>query len=76
MYKSFFLPVTLLLLFATSCKKEVETSELGSNQKIAFNLPDGFELEQLYNPSLHDQGSWVAMAQGPKNKIFACLFIH
>jgi len=72
MYKSFFLPVTLLLLFATSCKKEVETSELGSNQKIAFNLPDGFELEQLYNPSLHDQGSWVAMAQGPKNKIFAC----
>lgn len=40
--------------------------------KIEFNIPEGFVLEELYQPSKNDQGSWVAMAQGNENTIFAC----
>ncbi len=74
MYKSNFacllLSVTLLLF---SCKNEAPES-LGSDKEtpIAFNLPEGFVLETLYHPSQHEQGSWVALAEGPGNLFYAC----
>tara|TARA_R110002167_G_scaffold36686_18_gene115909 strand:- start:3174 stop:5729 length:2556 start_codon:yes stop_codon:yes gene_type:complete len=39
---------------------------------IAFNLPTGFELEELYHPSAHGQGSWVSLAQSEEGVIYAC----
>ena len=41
-------------------------------KEISFNLPKDFVLEDLYHPSKNEQGSWVALAQGPENSIFAC----
>ena len=63
--------VSCCVLF--SCKNDTseKTSE-ASNTEIAFNLPEGFVLEDLYQPSLNEQGSWVALAQGPKDIIYAC----
>ncbi len=56
-----------------SCKPDnPSTDSEEKNQEISFNLPEGFVLEDLYQPSENDQGSWVAMAQGPKNIIYAC----
>ena len=57
-----------LIIF--SCKNDVSTTS--EEKEIAFNLPEGFILEDLYQPGLHDQGSWVALAQGPKDIIYAC----
>lgn len=62
--------VTALIL---SCKTDSSSTETkATNQEISFNLPKGFALEELYSPSAYDQGSWVAMAQGPESTIFAC----
>ncbi len=54
-----------------ACKKEAETAMV-QEKEIEFNLPEGFVLEDLYHPSQNDQGSWVSLAQGPDNTIFAC----
>ncbi|MDG2451133.1 MAG: hypothetical protein P8M34_15910, partial [Saprospiraceae bacterium] len=37
-----------------------------------INVPEGFELEVLYEPSSHDQGSWVALAEGPNGIMYTC----
>lgn len=37
-----------------------------------YNIPEGFELEQLYHPSAHDQGTWVALAEGENGLFYAC----
>ncbi|WP_273567835.1 c-type cytochrome [Maribacter halichondriae] len=64
-----------ILLF--SCKKEVKTEIVEESNtveidSISFELPPGFVLESLYQPSKNDQGSWVALAQGPNETIYAC----
>lgn len=63
--------VVLLLIFLgliciAACQPESESSSL--NNKI--NLPEGFEIEQLYNPSIHNQGSWVSITEGPGNQFY------
>ncbi len=72
--------IFLLAFISTiiSCKKDV-ANESGGLEKnnlvldsISFNLPVGFELEELYSPSDHEQGSWVSLAQGPGDLIYAC----
>ncbi len=67
---------TILLVISCvllSCKNDTtETSPEEQNKEIAFNLPEGFVLEDLYQPSENEQGSWVALAQGPNDIIYAC----
>ncbi|PIB29273.1 hypothetical protein BFP77_07130 [Maribacter sp. 4U21] len=72
MYKSIILSLVVPIFILSSCKKGTETSTLESKQEIVFNLPEGFVLEELYQPSRHDQGSWVAMTKDSENKIYAC----
>ena len=56
-----------------SCKDDTLANKSEEiDKEIAFNLPDGFILEDLYQPSENEQGSWVAMAQGPNDIIYAC----
>ena len=55
------------LLF-TTCNKNTESGIT----EIKFNIPAGFELEEIYHPSKYGQGSWVALAEGPENLMFAC----
>ncbi|MGB5554199.1 MAG: c-type cytochrome [Flavobacteriaceae bacterium] len=65
-------------LFFYSCKENVEEVKPKSEKiamtfgEIGINVPDGFQLEELYSPSKNDQGSWVALAQGPGNTMYAC----
>ena len=68
-------PISTLLIcitVLTSCKndKGVEVSE--NSEEIVFNLPAGFELDELYHPSANGQGSWVALTSGPADLIYAC----
>lgn len=69
--------ITLLLLLLGcsffSCKNDsTVAASMDGTKTIDFNIPEGFILEELYQPSKHDQGSWVAMAQGNNNTIFTC----
>ena len=64
--------LSLLTLLFFSCKTEPTATLLEEEKPISFNLPEGFALEELYHPSAHEQGSWVALAQGPDNTMFSC----
>ena len=60
----------LLALVFFACNTDKSKGE--AEKPIEFNLPENFELEELYQPSKHDQGSWVALTPGPNNDIYAC----
>lgn len=71
--------LTVLVSFVYSCKKDNSDKSDEASLKntvvldsISIDLPTGFEIEELYSPSDHEQGSWVALAQGPEKTIFAC----
>ena len=53
-----------IFLLTTSCQPD--------KQATVFNIPDGFELEDLFAPSENDLGSWVSITEGPDNQFFAC----
>lgn len=73
--KKTILLIAIICIF-NSCKeeKEVASAELQklTVADISFELPADFELEELYSPSDNEQGSWVALAQGPDETMFAC----
>lgn len=67
-----------LLVFFTNCSSDVEASKLAvaaedpeeeEEKEIVYNIPPGFELEELYLPKESNDGSWVALAEG-KDGIF------
>ncbi|VAW11639.1 hypothetical protein MNBD_BACTEROID03-967 [hydrothermal vent metagenome] len=64
--------ISLLVLscFFIACKKDTATV-ITEEKEIKFNLPYNFVLEDLYRPSIHEQGSWVALAQGDGNIMYA-----
>lgn len=71
--------ILALSLFFYSCKEENQNNDSDTAKmntmvvdSISINLPIGFELEELYSPGENEQGSWVALAQGPNDVIFAC----
>ena len=60
--------LTALLLFSCNEKEK----EIVEETSIEFNTPKDFTLEEIYHPSNHEQGSWVALAQGNDNTMYAC----
>ena len=38
---------------------------------VKFNIPEGFLIEHLYRPAARGEGSWVSLARGPENDLFA-----
>ncbi len=66
--------ITLIILSCLfiSCKEDPNTSSSDKEKEIVFNIPDNFVLEDLYQPTTYEQGSWVALTAGPSNDIYAC----
>ena len=67
----------LLLFLISSCTSEsnvpeAETENEEENKPIVFNIPDGFELEDLYAPKEANRGSWVALEEGKNGIMYAC----
>lgn len=58
-----------LILLVLSCTEKKE--EIAKDMDIDFNTPTDFVLEEIYHPSNFEQGSWVALAQGENNTMFA-----
>jgi len=61
-----------LALLTSSCVNDAKTNSSEKEDTIKFNLPKDFVLEDLYQPSSNEQGSWVALTQGSNNILFAC----
>ena len=55
-----------------ACKDDTQNEAATPASEIKFNIPDGFSLEEIYHPSANEQGSWVALAQGPNGIIYSC----
>lgn len=64
-----FLFLLPFLIFLSSCDNNPDNAEMAA---VEFQLPDNFELETLYSPNSKEMGSWVALARGPEDKMFAC----
>lgn len=60
----------LFISFLIGCSKDQKKIE--DQNEISFTLPQGFELEELYHPTKYGHGSWVALAQGNNDQMFAC----
>lgn len=63
---------TLCLLLFSACQSATDQPDEQSEASIEFNLPEGFVLEDLYSPNDKNQGSWVALTEGPNGLIYAC----
>jgi len=61
-----FLFLFISVLFTFSC-----TTDEVAEEEITFNLPAGFELEELYCPSCHEHGSWVALTEDDRGRMYA-----
>ncbi len=67
-----FIPVLVSsILLMISCNTDRGGLPEPDETPIRITVPEGFELENLYNPSGHGQGSWVALAKGPDGTFFA-----
>ena len=67
--------LTYLLLAIACCMASCQHEDAAAKEtesSIEFNLPEGFVLEDLYSPNDKDQGSWVALTEGPNGLIYAC----
>jgi putative heme-binding domain-containing protein len=62
-------PFFLVLLL--SCNHKKGNDDKVTPSEISFNLPQDFVLEDLYRPSEHEQGSWVALTPAPNNTFYA-----
>ncbi len=60
----------LLIPFFISCSEE--SNEDAEKEEIVYNVPEGFELEELFVPSDHDMGTWVSLAEGENGIMYAC----
>jgi len=67
---AYYLLISIAIFTACTNEKDAENSDAA--EEIVFNLPAGFELDELYHPSANGQGSWVALTAGPENLMYAC----
>ena len=69
--------LSLLILLFTCSNPENTNSDSPENDEGAevdtteYNIPEGFELEKLYYPSSHNQGTWVSLAEGANGIFYA-----
>lgn len=73
-----FLSVSIKLLCIVFGYLVISCNQTNSNEggnditEVQFNLPENFKLEELYHISANKQGSWVALAEGQDETIYAC----
>ncbi len=75
MKNPFWLLVSLLFLLP-ACTNVAEEPESATDadeedKEIVYEIPEGFELEELYHPKGHSHGSWVALAEGENGLFYA-----
>ncbi|NND05080.1 MAG: c-type cytochrome [Saprospiraceae bacterium] len=74
--KYFPLLALFVIAFSQGCDPStsdsvVQTNEETDSSAIVINVPDGFELEELYVPSDHNMGTWVSLAEDDQGRMYA-----
>lgn len=64
--------LALFFIALSGCSLEKKTAGEEEKKPIVINVPDGFELEELYIPSEADRGSWVSLTEGEDGIMYAC----
>jgi hypothetical protein len=59
-----FFGISFLLLFG--CEEQP------TNNFDHIDMPEGFVIEELFSPTEAGYGSWVSLAEGPNEKMYAC----
>lgn len=67
----YYLILVVFFLPLISCTKD-QPNKTEEKQETIFEIPDGFELEDLYTPSAHGHGSWVSLTEAPHSTMYAC----
>lgn len=62
--------VLALSCLLVSCQP-TSTPHLEESSANTISIPAGFELDTLYSPGIHNQGSWVALAEGENGKMYS-----
>jgi putative heme-binding domain-containing protein len=65
------LALVFVYLFVMACSSNEPTA---IKERITMNditIPEGFEIEKLYSPGEHEQGSWVSMTKDDKGRLYA-----
>ena len=60
---------TVCLLFF-SCSSNTEGPITGRITMDDITIPEGFEIEKLYSPGAHEQGSWVSVTKDDKGRLY------
>lgn len=63
---------SLLIAFTLASTACAPTKTEAEKETPDIRIPEGFEIELLYSPGEHGQGSWVSMAEDDKGNIYAC----
>ncbi len=72
-HKFFLFTLTIgIILFFISCEFDPNQMADSEESSIGFDVPPGFALEDLYTPSASGHGSWVSIAEGPGQTMYAC----
>lgn len=75
MKNPFWLLVSLLFLLSACANPDVESEQDATSEdeekEIVYDIPKGFELEELYHPKGSSHGSWVALAEGDNGLFYA-----
>lgn len=61
-----------LLILSISCQPG-NNEDTPISQRITvghITVPEGFEIEELYKPNEHDQGSWVSITKDDKGRLY------
>ncbi|UWX54177.1 c-type cytochrome [Maribacter litopenaei] len=67
-----FIAIVAMVAITGACNSESGSNAGEQDSEIKFNIPEGFYLEEIYHPSAYEQGSWVALAQGPEGVVYSC----
>lgn len=75
MKNPFWLLVSLIFLLPactnTPTEEVEESADSEEEKEIVYEIPEGFELEELYHPKGHSHGSWVSLAEGENGTFYA-----
>ncbi|MCL6295873.1 c-type cytochrome [Jejuia spongiicola] len=73
MKKSFsrYLAISFTCLVIIACSSDPETIITERITQQGITMPKGFEIEKLYSPGEHNQGSWVSVTKDDKGRLYA-----
>lgn len=62
--------LSFFCLLIIACSSNSERVILGRITQDGITLPKGFEIEKLYSPKEHQQGSWVSITKDDKGRFY------